>query len=312
MNSSPYLNRQTIEKILLSAGVFRFGIAKAEKVDCDSVSRYEEWISQGQNAEMAWMERYSEVRSDPRLLLEDANSLIVCAFPYASPPNQKPGTLRFASYALGDDYHSVIRKRLEEAARRIKEEFGGSTRVCVDTAPLRERYWAWRSGVGFIARNGLLAIPGAGTRFFLGTILTSASFSADSPCRENCGDCRLCIDACPGEALSGGKLPSLDARKCRSYLTIEHRGALPENLRLGNNIYGCDICQNVCPFNTVTPQPLHEFTPRKKILQLTPDDISTMTEEEYRRLFRNSAIRRAPLSILKRNLLSTATNSHIR
>ncbi|MCH5318589.1 MAG: tRNA epoxyqueuosine(34) reductase QueG [Paramuribaculum sp.] len=293
--------RQTLDRILREAGAFSYGVAEADAVADDSKSHYRRWIEEGRHASMSWLERHTALRDDPRKLLDDARSVIVCAFPYPKPQDVADGCLKFASYALGDDYHDVIRKRLKEAARQIEEKFGGKTRVCVDTAPLRERYWAVRAGVGFIARNCQLAIPGAGTRFFLGTILSTIAFPVDRPIANHCPECGRCVEACPGKALSKDGISSLDANRCRSYLTIEHRDPFPVGLELGEDIYGCDICQNVCPLNIATIEHLPEFHPREELLSFSRERLQNMTEDEYKSFFRKSAIRRASLAMLWRN-----------
>ena len=192
MNSEPSqctvtdLTPDRLGSILSSVGVYRFGIASAAPVDPEEVAAYQSWISRGCHAGMDYLDRYADVRSDPRELLPGAQSLIVCAFPYARPLRPAPGRLRIASYALGDDYHEVLRKHLRKAAAEIDSLCGSASRVCVDTAPLRERYWAVRAGVGFIGLNAQLIIPDAGSYFFLGTIITTAPLPPSSPCRLRC------------------------------------------------------------------------------------------------------------------------------
>lgn len=311
MNSAQSQCRLQLDKILTEAGVFKYGIASAEPVDENSRLLFEHWIDEGKNAGMQWMQRYSDVRSDPRMLLEGARSIVICAFPYSAPCPQAEGTLRFASYALGDDYHDVIRKKLKEVGRQIKEQFGGEFRVCIDTAPLRERYWAVKAGLGFIGRNCQLIVPEAGSRFFIGTLITDLKLPADSPCIYSCLECGKCVASCPGNALKPSGVPTLDSRKCLSYLSIEHKGDLPAQTKLDNNVYGCDVCQNVCPLNSKFPNPLKEFLPRPELLTITPETLENMTEEEYRRLTRNSAIRRLSLTMLKRNLQASTFNRHM-
>lgn len=302
MNFSLSRCRDILDGILAEVGVFRYGIAEAQTVHESMRMQFREWLKMGNHGGMEWMYRYLEIRDNPRQLLNSAASLIVCAFPYSPPPKIDSKRLKFASYALGDDYHDVVRKHLSVACRNIMEQFGGETRICVDTAPLHERYWAVQAGLGFIGRNCQLIIPGAGSRFFLGTIVTTVKFHVDSPLEMKCNECGQCIKNCPGKALSSGTVPLLDARKCLSYLTIEHKGNLPDGIRLGQNIYGCDICQNVCPHNEVSIKPLPEFLPRPELMELTAEDILNMSETEYRRLFKKSAIKRAGLLGLKRNI----------
>ncbi len=286
------------------AGFARVGFAKAEEVDSNSRDIYDNWIAHGRHAGMQYMERYESLRTDPRLLLDGALTVVSCAVAYPEPRVQQPHTLRFASYALGDDYHEVVRQMLFGLAGRIVERTGAEVRVCVDTAPIRERYWAVKAGLGFIGINNQLIIPGLRSRFFLGEILLTVPVPADAPCDENCGSCMACVRACPGGALDGNG--GMDCSRCHSYLTIEHRGDIPEGVDLHGHLYGCDVCQDVCPHNrnikdhdSLVPERL---MPRQQLLEMTPEDIQSMTSGDYRRLSRHSAIRRAPLAQLIRNL----------
>lgn len=314
---------------LRSQGVFKSGIARIAPLPDDETALYRSWLAQGMNGGMEYMANHSELRRDPQLLLPGAVSLISCAFSYYYPVNWGADGLRWARYSLGRDYHEVVRERLSRVAEWLTEETGAECRVCVDTAPLRERYWAVQAGLGFIGLNDQLIIPGAGSYFFLGEILTTLPLEPDEPCRLTCGSCRACHRSCPGQALSLAGIPVsnpsptsapflfltelqrripprlrplLDARKCLSYLTIEHRGEFPSGTRLGNHIYGCDTCQEVCPHNSNPPvTEVPEFIPRPEILALTRDDISAMTQADFSRIFTHSAIKRTKLAGLQRN-----------
>lgn len=309
MNSAPSpctvadLTPDCLGSILSSVGVYRFGIASAAPVDPDEIAAYQSWISRGCHAGMDYLDRYADVRSDPRQLLPGAQSLIVCAFPYARPLRAATGRLRIASYALGDDYHEVVRKRLRKAAAEIDSLCGSVSRVCVDTAPLRERYWAVRAGIGFIGLNAQLILPDAGSYFFLGTIITTVALPPSPPCRLRCLGCRRCIIYCPGQAIASSGRPEIDARRCLSYLTIEHRGPFTVVPRLGDCLYGCDTCQTVCPHNIHADpvEPLPEFQPRPALLSLSRQDVLDMDAEGFSRLFRHSAVKRAGLVGLRRN-----------
>lgn len=309
MNSDPSpcasdaLTPERLSAILTAAGAYRFGIAPAEPVDPAQWAAYESWISRGCHAGMDYLDRYPDVRSDPRQLLPGARSLIVCAFPYARPMRPTPGKLRIASYALGDDYHEVIRRRLRAAAAEIDAICGSESRVCVDTAPLCERYWAVRAGLGFIGLNAQLILPDAGSYFFLGTIVTTHPLPPSSPCRLRCLGCRRCIIYCPGQAIASSGRPEIDARRCLSYLTIEHRGPFTVAPRLGDRLYGCDTCQTVCPHNIHAEPvpPLPEFEPRPTLLTLTRSEVLAMDSTRFATLFRHSAVKRAGLAGLHRN-----------
>lgn len=307
------MDASELRRRLKDAGVFKSGISRVEAVDADTVTGYDRWLSEGMNGEMAYLEKYHDIRSNPALLLPGARSVVSCAFNYWWGPVDSP--LRWASYALGDDYHDVVRGRLQSVADAITTETGAECRVCVDTAPILERYWAVRSGVGFIGLNQQLIIPGAGTHFFLGEIITTLDLAPDAPCTLTCGECRRCLRACPGGALrENDKAPgnpasevTLDSRRCLSYLTIEYRGEFPEGTRPGKHIYGCDVCQEVCPHNSKAPlSDIEEFRPRAAILRLDTDAILEMRQEDFSAIFRKSAIKRTKLAGLRRNAQAIA------
>lgn len=293
-----------VKKLVLEAGAVATGIAKARPVDQEAEDLYQSWINAGRHGEMEYMERYAEVRHDPRLLLDGAESIIVAAFNYYTPANHGgavaggSGPLKWARYALGRDYHEEIRERLSAVAGEITALTGAQCRVTVDTAPLRERYWAVEAGLGFIGVNNQLIIPGTGSWVLLGEIITTLPLEADEPCRLSCDGCMRCVKACPGRALDGHG--GMDAGRCMSYLTIEYRGEGP--IGCGDRIYGCDICQEVCPHNScASPSEISAFAPRESILSLTRDDILTMEQGEFSRIFTHSAIKRTKLAGLRRN-----------
>lgn len=307
------MDASELRRRLKDAGVFKSGIARVEAVDAATVTGYDRWLSEGMNGEMAYLEKYHDIRSNPALLLPGARSVVSCAFNYWWGSVDSP--LRWASYALGDDYHDVVRGRLQSVADAITTETGAECRVCVDTAPILERYWAVRSGVGFIGLNQQLIIPGAGTHFFLGEIITILDLAPDAPCTLTCGECRRCLRACPGGALRENDKAlgnpategMLDSRHCLSYLTIEYRGEFPEGIRPGKHIYGCDVCQEVCPHNSKAPlSDIEEFRPRAAILRLDTDAILEMRQEDFSAIFRKSAIKRTKLAGLQRNARAIA------
>ncbi len=255
---------------------------------------------------MAYLENYQDLRRNPASLLEGTKTVISLAFSYRLPSGESRHPL-FADYALGADYHDVLRSRLEPVCTLIRNLFpGAETRICVDTAPIHERLWAARAGLGFIGRNSMLIVPGIGSRVFLAEILTTAELPADPSMNfesDPCGDCTRCVDACPGQALDA---QGVDARRCYSYHTIENREAeLPGFVHLrGRRIYGCDICQDACPFNRqdYTGPFLAEFAPRAELRELkTARDVASLDHARYIELFRGSAIRRAKLPQLLRN-----------
>jgi epoxyqueuosine reductase len=289
--------------MVLNAGACAVGFATATTVDDEAELRYSRWIGDCRHASMSYMERYTDVRHDPRLLLDGAATLIVAAFNYTPAHRQRAGVPRIADYALGRDYHEVVRTRLNDVAQQIAANYGGECRVCVDTAPLRERYWATRAGLGFIGLNNLLIIPGIGTRTFIGTIIWTGEVEADEPCTATCMRCGACLRACPGKALSGDG-SAVDARRCLSYLTIEHRGDLPADFHTGGRLYGCDSCQDVCPYNLQHPiaTEIDEFAPSEAVMSLTAEQVESMDATTFAATFRHSAVKRTKLAGLQRNL----------
>lgn len=300
MNSSQSPCSRNLQHIASELGLAKVGIAKVTDVPKPIIEKYDHWISNGCQGEMAYMEKYRDVRQNPRLLLENARSAIVVVANYHHNAKKAENAPKWASYALGDDYHEVMRGKLSQLATYIQENWGGDTRVCVDTAPIFERYWAQQAGVGFIGRNSMLIVPEIGSYVFIGIILSTIEFQPDEPCILDCIGCNACIRHCPGKAISLNG--TIDARRCHSYLTIEYRGELPDELDLNGKVYGCDMCQSVCPHNLNAPvTQIAEFLPRKEILNLTHEDIDAMTQEEFSRIFSHSAIKRTKLIGLQRN-----------
>ena len=300
MSSNQYPCSDDLRPIAQELQISAIGIASAGSIPSSVLSAYAKWIDANKHGEMAYMAKYENVRRNPQELLPGTQSVIVAAFNYHTPLKFPDNHPQWASYALGDDYHDVVRNRLSQLASFIQEKWGGETRVCVDTAPIFERYWAQQAGVGFMGRNTMLIVPNVGSYVFIGIILSTVKFQPNEPCSLDCIGCNACIRHCPGKAISLNG--TIDARRCHSYLTIEYRGELPEELNLNGKVYGCDVCQNVCPHNLNAPTTqIAEFLPRKEILDLTHDDIDAMTQEEFSRIFSRSAIKRTKLTGLQRN-----------
>lgn len=291
-----------VKRIVTSlAGAAAVGIAEARPVATEAVERYHRWTASGRHGPMGYMTNHEAIRADPRLLLYGARSIIVAAFPYYYPDPEWHSSRRIARYARGEDYHAVVMTRLSHAAEAIVATFGGECRVCVDTAPLRERYWAVEAGVGFVGRNNTLIVPGAGSYFFLGEIVTTLELEPDQPCCLSCGDCGRCVKACPAGALD--EPGALDARKCLSCLTIEHRGELPPGTRLGGRLAGCDTCQEVCPHNSrPLPSSIAEFAPTNPLLSLTDAQLEGAHEAGLRPLLKRSALSRIKAADMVRNI----------
>lgn len=305
MNSAPSRRALDLGHVARLAGAVAAGVAEARRVDTEAVSNYGRWIADGRHAAMDYMSKHRDVRDDPRLLLEGARSLIVMAFSYYHPERQPAEVPQVAMYAHGADYHNVLRKRLKPVVSYLRDTYGGDYRICIDSAPLRERYWAVEAGIGFIGLNSQLIVPGAGSYCFIATIVTTAAFEPSERNSGECDKCGKCIARCPGKAILRGK-KSIDARRCLSYLTIEAGRTddalcrLPEGVELGDRIIGCDVCQSVCPHNSgLVPTQIPQFAMRESVRNLTAAQILNMNESEFDSLFAGSAIRRATLSRLK-------------
>lgn len=314
------------ERLMPDSGVCAYAVTGVAPVDGAEMRRYRAWLGRGDGAGMDYLSRYDDVRSDPALLLDGARSMVICAYSYRHDERPNADGLQIAHYAQGLDYHTVIHRSLAAVGEALSAVDGSAWRVCVDTAPLRERYWARRAGLGFGGRNCTLIIPGIGSMFFIGTLLTTASLTPHAGCiitpagdivptdateieeaARRCDSCGACVRACPTGALHGDG--TLDARRCINYLTIEHRGDFaPGTPPTGRHLYGCDECQWVCPHNRAAcpadvrhtqPDP---FAQRDELVSLTARDIVEMTSGGYRRLTRGSAMARASLASLRRNL----------
>ncbi len=245
----------------MSLGFHRVGFAEVGPLVEDH-ERYLDWIAHGRHGEMSWLADNADVRRDVRGpgILDDARSVIVCALSYHRGDERSPMPgAAVARYARGGDYHNFLRKKLRQLAAWLRREYGAEARPMVDTAPVLERAWARRAGVGFVGRNGCIIAPGLGSYLLLGEIVTDLALPADEPMEERCGTCTRCLDACPTQAFTRSHV--LEARRCVSYLTIEHGGDVDASLRagIGDRIFGCDDCQDVCPFNRTAP-PAREST----------------------------------------------------
>ncbi len=274
-------------------GFARCGMAKAEPVDENFAQHYRAWIEAGCQADMHYLENYLDKRFDPRLLVPGVRTVVSVAMNYY-PARVAPG---IAWYAQGKDYHDLMRERLTQ----LMEAIGAHGRCFVDTAPVPERYWAWRCGLGWIGRHTQLVVPHAGSTFFLGELFIEEEVDAyDQAMPNRCGTCHRCVDACPTHALT----EQFDARRCLSYLTIENRNELPDwaGEAMGDNFYGCDRCLRACPHLHATPTDEPLLQPSEALLGMKPEDWQQLTVEQYRSLFKGSAVKRAKYEGLLRNL----------
>lgn len=295
----------------LRLGFFACGIAKADAVDPAMVSRYKQWVASGKNAGMAYMNNYPDKRFDPRLLMDGLKSIVCVAMNYFPAKQMPEGEYQLAAYAYGQDYHEVVKARLHELASAFS--FTNYRAFC-DSAPVLERYWAVKAGLGWTGRNHQLIIPKAGSMFFLGELFLDVELEYDSPTANRCGTCHACVDACPTGAISfadgcGASCSTFstefDANKCLSYQTIENRGDIPEGMAelMGDTIYGCDRCQKCCPWNRfAVPNEIEELQPSSELLGMSKQDWKNLDEDSYRRLFKKSAVKRAKYSGLMRNI----------
>jgi len=286
------------------------GICSAEEVDLENQGAYKSWIDNSFYAGMDYMARNMEKRCNPALLVEGARSIVCVAlnyYPETKLPEENP---QFAYYAYGKDYHDVVKAKLQRLFDFIKSlDPSVEGRPFVDTAPVLERYWAEKAGLGFIGKNSLLIIPGRGSYFFLGELILNLELEYDIPLSLSCGNCKRCLEACPTGAIVGPR--TVDANKCISYQTIENKGEIDEAIvpNLNNRFYGCDICQQVCPWNRYSkPHKTMEFNPSQAFLDLSFERLDKLTVEEYQEIFRGSAVKRAKYSGLKRNLEALKCN----
>ena len=290
-----------IKQKALDLGFDACGICRA--TESGEEERYMQWLQDHWQGGMGYMERNIDKRLDPRLLVEGARSIISVALNYY-PPVKLPGKVpQFAYYAYGKDYHEVVREKLRCLFEWISERVPDVTgRYFSDSAPVLERFWAARAGLGFIGKNTLLIIPGKGSYFFLGELIIDIELDYDEPVTENCGDCTRCLRSCPTNAIE--EPYRLNATRCISYQTIENKGEIAPEIvpNLRNNVYGCDICQKVCPWNRdAMSHNIPEFMPSDAFLKLDLEQIMEMDEDRWNHIFRQSAVKRAKLSGLKRN-----------
>ena len=307
--------KESIRKKLMDFGAVAVGFAEAGNISEEADRQFQKWIDDGCHGEMGYLHRHISLRRHPDHVLEGSNTVISMAFSFQKPQKLSDGRPVVAAYAYGKDYHKVLRKTLKPLLYEFRELYGGKWRICIDSAPMAERYWALRSGIGRKGKNGAVIIDGIGSFCFLAEIVTTVEIDPDTPSAEKCMDCGKCIVSCPGNALHGDG--TIDARKCVNYLTIEKTSEFTiEDSRILNSgpgfLFGCDICQRVCPHNygpadAFAGKTLQDFRVNENIRNLTPSHILEMTEEEFKEAFRDSPLLYAGYSRLCRNARAILT-----
>lgn len=286
-------------------GFMYVGVSKAEFLE-EEAPRLERWLAQGKHGQMQWMENHFDKRLDPTKLVPGAKSVVSLAFNYFPKEEilHEAGNYKIAKYAYGKDYHRVLKKKLKKIIFWLKEEVGQiNGRAFVDSAPVLEKAWAVRSGIGWQGKNSNLIHKKAGSFFMLAELILDLELEYDGPIRDYCGNCRLCLDACPTDAIPEPYV--VDGSRCISYLTIELKERIPEAFsgQWKNWIFGCDICQDVCPWNRrAKAHQESRFTPNEKLKNMQKSDWEELTEELFEELFVGSPVRRTQYKGLKRNI----------
>ncbi|MBL0017971.1 MAG: tRNA epoxyqueuosine(34) reductase QueG [Bacteroidetes bacterium] len=292
-----------IKQQLTLQGFDLVGISKAGFLEKEAKD-LEQWLHEGRHGTMSWMENHFDKRVDPRLLVEGAKSVISVLLNYFPDPShhQPADAPKISTYAWGEDYHKVIKNKLHRVLEWIQANVGEvNARIFTDSAPVMDKAWATRGGLGWIGKNTNLIHPKMGSWYFIGEIILDLELEYDGPMKDYCGTCTKCIDACPTEALTPYQI---DSRKCISYLTIELRENIPPTLRAQteNWAYGCDICQQVCPWNSFATPNGGDFKPLSHILELGKAEWAALDEKQFKKLTKHSAMSRVKWDKMEQNL----------
>ncbi|MEX0812078.1 MAG: tRNA epoxyqueuosine(34) reductase QueG [Chitinophagales bacterium] len=293
-----------IKKWASELGFMQCGIAKAEQLEPEA-RQLEAWLKQGRHGQMQYMENYFEKRTDPRKLVPGAKSVISLLFNYYTEKKQEDATApKISKYAYGRDYHKVVKKKLKQLFAKMQEELGEiDGRFFVDSAPVMDKAWAKRSGLGWIGKNTNLLNKQSGSFFFVAEIICDLELQYDGPVTDHCGTCTACIDACPTGALD--QPYQIDGSKCISYFTIELKEEIPNEFKgqFENWAFGCDICQDVCPWNRFSkPHNEPDFEPKPELMEMSQKDWQHLNEATFEKLFTGSAVKRTGFEGLKRNV----------
>lgn len=298
-------NTSVVKAIASELGFDFCGISKAEFL-AEDAPRLEKWLKNNAHGKMSYMENHFDKRLDPTKLVPGAKSVVSLLYNYYPEKDlasEAPDKDKIAKYAYGKDYHFVVKDKLKEFMHRLEEQVGQvEGRVFVDSAPVMERQWAAKSGLGWIGKNTLLINKDQGSFFFLAELIIDLELEVDGAIKDYCGTCTKCIDACPTDAITPY---SLDASKCISYLTIELKDEIPSEFKdkMEGWAFGCDICQDVCPWNRFSkPHKEEEFQPKNELIELFNNNWQDLTEEVFRSAFKGSAVKRTKFGGLKRNL----------
>lgn len=297
-------NTAFIKSAARELGFSYCGISKAEFLK-DEAPRLEEWLKRSYQGKMSYLENYFDKRLDPALLVPGAKSVISLMYNYYPEKDlSSDSTLKIAKYAYGEDYHFVVKDKLKTFFDLIREKAGDiQGRVFVDSAPVMERAWAKKSGLGWVGKNSLLINKTSGSFYFLAEIILDLELEYDGPVKDYCGTCTACMDACPTDAIAEPYV--VDGSKCISYFTIELKEEIPASVKgkFENWIFGCDICQDVCPWNRFSkPHEESRFTPNHQLESISQNDWKDITEEVFQKVFKNSPVERTKFEGLKRNI----------
>jgi len=304
MQNNQRKNSQLIKSTATNLGFSFCGIAKAEFLE-EEAPRLEEWLHRGYQGNMSYLENYFDKRLDPSLLVPGAKSVISLGYNYFPKKDlSSSDQLKIAKYAYGEDYHTVVKDKLKGFLSLLHQEIGEiHGRAFVDSAPVMERAWAQRSGTGWIGKNSLLLNKQMGSFFFLAELIVDLELEYDSPVKDYCGTCTACMDACPTDAIPEPYV--VDGSKCISYFTIELKEAIPQEVKgkFENWIFGCDICQDVCPWNRFSkPHTEPRFEPHTALEKISTKEWTEITEEVFQNIFKKSALQRTKFEGLKRNI----------
>lgn len=299
-----------IKKIATELGFSYCGIARADFLE-EEAPRLEAWLKSGYQGKMGYLENHFDKRLDPTLLVPGAKSVISLIYNYYPEKDlakENADSYKIAKYAYGEDYHQVIKEKLKHFLERVKETIGAiEGRAFVDSAPVHERAWAKKAGLGWIGKNSLLLNKSMGSFFFLAELIVDLELEYDGPIKDYCGTCTACMDACPTDAIPQPYV--VDGSKCISYFTIELKDEIPLEAKgkFENWVFGCDICQDVCPWNSFSkPHTEPRFAPANELGSFSKQDWEEITEAVFQKIFKHSAVKRTKYEGLKRNILFNA------